>query len=98
MLGLGLAKSNSFLFNTGDANATLAEVIEARIAVDTAVNEAKIALELAKAIQVQASNNTDHISGLIEVHCEEPIKVVFYFNRVVAKSSVFYCVHIISSA
>ena len=26
------------------------------------------------------------------------IKAVFHFNRIVAKRSVFYCVHIISSA
>ena len=55
------------LFNTGKANATLAEVIEAQLAVDTAMKEAKIALDLAKAIQIQASNNTDHVTGLIQV-------------------------------
>ena len=26
-----------------------------------------------------------------------PLKAVFHFNRIVAKHSVFYCVHIISS-
>ena len=42
--------------------------MEAQIAVQTAMNEAKIALDLAKAIQVQASNNSDHVTGLIEVN------------------------------
>ena len=60
-----------FYLCSGDANATLAEVIEARRAVDIAVNEANTALELANAIQVQASNDTDHVSGLITVRCEE---------------------------
>jgi hypothetical protein len=55
------------VFKTGEANATLAEVIEASLTVDTAMNEARIALDLAKAIQVQASNNTDHVTQLIQV-------------------------------
>ncbi|XP_028398055.1 laminin subunit beta-1-like [Dendronephthya gigantea] len=57
-----------------DANATLAEVVQARITVDNAMKEAKIALELAKAIQIQASNDTDHITVLIA-------EIYKYLNR-----------------
>lgn len=54
----------------GDANATLAEVIQARTTVDDAMKEARIALQLAKTIQIRASNDTDHVIVLIEVRFE----------------------------
>ena len=40
-----------------------------------------------------------HIDSMcLQQNATQMLKPVFHFNRIVAKRSVFYCVHIISSA